>query len=257
MRADPGPGPGPGLLLQSSLDGFYKRAEYDMDTLLVHAFAVHSLPLHILQSEVFINMMHCWRESRGLLPTRKRMRTMYHDAASSMRQEVLNNIKASRAIPVTVALDGWTNTCHEKVINIIPVSSGTAYYWKSIVLSTSRCTAMEQYPEVRDAIQSLISNSIVVAAITTDNEAVNGALYRLLLADFPDEPASDGRVAINPTTAFIMQYIEDNHITPLWKWNADKTNQLEVTAIKAGITDTSGELKKKIMARVNEGVAAE
>jgi hypothetical protein len=171
--------------VQSTLDGYYKKVEYDIDTLLVHAFAVHSLPLHILQSEVFINLMICWRNSEVMLPTSKRMRVMYHDEANRMKQEVLNNMKASKAIPVTVALDGWTNPCHEKVINIIPLSRGIAYYWKSIVLSTQKCSAENQYPQVRDSIQSLISNSVVVVALTTDNEAVNGALYRLLLKDFP------------------------------------------------------------------------
>lgn len=102
--------------------------DYDIDSLMVHAFAVHSLPLQILQSEVFINMMICWRNTSGRLPTAKRMRAMYHEEANKMKQIVVNKMKASKLTPVTVAADGWTNTCHEKVINIIPVCGGVAYY---------------------------------------------------------------------------------------------------------------------------------
>jgi len=171
--------------VQSTLNNYYLTVDYDIDSMMVHAFAVHSLPLSILHSEAFINMMTCWRDTKGKLPTSKHMREMYHNEANKLKTIVLNKLKASASNPVTVTLDGWTNTCHEKVINIIPVCCGIAYYWKSIVLSTQKCTAAAQYPYVRDSIQSLISSGVVVVAVTTDNEAVNGSLYRLLHEDFP------------------------------------------------------------------------
>ena len=43
--------------------------------------------------------------------------------------------------PVTLALDGWTNVNHNKVTNLILLSGGRAYYWKSIVNSLEHNTA--------------------------------------------------------------------------------------------------------------------
>lgn len=43
--------------------------------------------------------------------------------------------------PVTLALDGWTNVNHNKVTNLILLSGGRAYYWKSVVNSLEHNTA--------------------------------------------------------------------------------------------------------------------
>lgn len=132
-----------------------------------------------------MNMMYCWRNSSELLPTRKRMRIMYKDEANKMKKMVVNKLKASTSTPVTVALDGWTNTRHDKVINVTPICGGVAYYWQSTVMSTERCTAENQAPHIAEAIRSIISNAVIVVALATDNEAVNGSVYRMLTADFP------------------------------------------------------------------------
>ena len=41
---------------------------------------------------------------------------------------VVDKLKGSVSAPVTVALDGWTNTRHDKVINIIPICKGVIAY---------------------------------------------------------------------------------------------------------------------------------
>lgn len=43
--------------------------------------------------------------------------------------------------PVTLALDGWTNSAHNKVTNLLLLSGGRSFYWKSVVNSLEHNTA--------------------------------------------------------------------------------------------------------------------
>jgi hypothetical protein len=47
--------------------------------------------------------------------------------------------------PVTLALDGWTNVNHNKVTNLILLSGGRAFYWRSVVNSLEHNTARNIY----------------------------------------------------------------------------------------------------------------
>jgi hypothetical protein len=178
-------GSGSGKGSSPSIMQYIDRSEYDINSHIVIAFAMNSLPLQLLESESFINMMYYWRSTSQHLPTRAKMRELYAKRASSMRVKVIDQLKQSSCSPVTIALDGWTNIRHDKVINIIPICSGVAYYWKSIVMDTERSTADCQYPHVKEAIQSIISAGVLVVGLVTDNEAVNGALHRKLVEDYP------------------------------------------------------------------------
>jgi hypothetical protein len=125
--------------------------------------------------------------------------------------------------------------------------------------------------ELNDENQSVYVTSIFNSDVTADDpsQPLDSTVAVLMHSDeaaqeeakIDDNEAKRAvnsvEAAVDPTTAFITQYIQDHHITPLWKWNADRTNELEITAIKTGIGDTSGELKKRIMAHVNKGVATE
>ena len=83
-----------------------------------------------------------------------------------------------------MGVDGWTNVRHDKVINLCPVGRSIAYYWDSVVLKRG-ATAEEQAGPIGDSLRSIIKSMISVVGIVMDNEAVNGAIYRRLLVDFP------------------------------------------------------------------------
>jgi hypothetical protein len=43
----------------------------------------------------------------------------------------LSSPKLRASAATTVAIDGWTNVQHDKVINVLPVTNGVAYYWQN------------------------------------------------------------------------------------------------------------------------------
>ena len=48
--------------------------------------------------------------------------------------DVLKKLKSHGVTsPISIAIDGWTNTRHNKVTNLLCLCGGQAYYWCSIV----------------------------------------------------------------------------------------------------------------------------
>jgi hypothetical protein len=80
---------------------------------------------------------------------------------------------------VTVGIDGWTNVRHEKVVNLVPVANGVAYYWDSLILK-KRSTAKAQTKPVGDGLKNIMDQGVIVVGLVTDNEQVNYKLYRRL-----------------------------------------------------------------------------
>ena len=113
---------------------------------------------------------------------RKQLPAVAHSRVEDVRDQVIDRLRLCKG--VTVALDGWTNVRHDKVINLCPVGRGVAYYWDSIVLKR-RATADEQHAPVAAGLRSIMNASVRLVAIVTDNEAVNKALYSRLLLSFP------------------------------------------------------------------------
>jgi hypothetical protein len=87
--------------------------------------------------------------------------------------------------PISVAIDGWTNTRHHKVTNLLCLCGGQAYYWCSIVNRYEKNTAAWLLTPIAVAIADLSSKGIRISALVADNEAVNGKLNRLLKPQFP------------------------------------------------------------------------
>jgi hypothetical protein len=87
---------------------------------------------------------------------------------------------------VTMAMDGWTNVGGNKVINLVPVGGGVAYYWKSVVMK-GFCATTDQHLPVAGELDDIMGSGVRIIAITTDNESVNGALHDHF---FPTIPSS-------------------------------------------------------------------
>jgi hypothetical protein len=149
--------------------------EQDFKSTWSTCVAVHSLPLLLMDSELLHNSFTLYRnDKRFLLPSRHQLRRDIHAQAQSMKETVVGRLRGTT--PVTVGLDGWTNTNHNKVINIVPIVDGVSYYWCSIVNVLNRNTAEWQREPVLKAFNSLIEHNILVVAMVVDNEAVNGLL---------------------------------------------------------------------------------
>ena len=128
------------------------------------------------------NWLIAYHQGTGEILTRKQLTVRAHMRAEEVKGRVIGKLRTCKG--VTVGVDGWTNVRHDKVINLCPVGRTIAYYWDSVVLKRG-ATAEEQTVPIRDGLRSIIKSLISVVGIVMDNEAVNGAIYRRLLVDFP------------------------------------------------------------------------
>ena len=136
-----------------------------------------------MSADLFIRSLTKYRQApSAILPTRKELAGQVFDNVRVMKPIVLGRLRTSAC--VTVGMDGWTNVRHEKVINLVPVANGVAYYWDSVVLK-KRSTAAAQLPLISAGLESIIKAGVLVAGISSDNEMVNYTLFDLLIQPFP------------------------------------------------------------------------
>ena len=119
-------------------------------------------------------------------PTKHTVRASQTELAAELRAVVVAKLKSySISSPICIAIDGWTNTRHDKVTNVLCLCGGQAYYWCSIVNRYDKNTADWLLTPISTAIDTLQDVGIRMTALVADNEAVNGKLYRLLQPKFP------------------------------------------------------------------------
>ena len=164
----------------------YQTADKQKDVMALQAqvdfFLYEGLAFRIADSHALRAWLNCVRNGASAVASRKQMTEMALSRAEGVRAAVVQRLQ--QAAGVAVGIDGWTNVRHDKVINLCPVAGGVAYYWDSVVLR-GMGTAAAQAPGIQLSLLSIISSGVRVVAIVTDNEAVNTALHRLLLLDFP------------------------------------------------------------------------
>ena len=144
---------------------------------MAQCFAAHSLPMALADSEDFRRLLYSFRQSNEAPPSRKELPKQFYERVKSIKPRVINALR--QATGVTVGIDGWTNVRHQKVVNLVGVANGVAYYWDSLVLE-KRSTAKAQTKPVGDGIKSIIDQGVVVVGLVTDNERVNYKLYEHL-----------------------------------------------------------------------------
>ena len=141
---------------------------------MADCFAVHSLPMVLADSPVFQRMLYAFRQTLDPPPQRRQVSRQFAERVKAIRPQVLNALRLGAGI--TVGIDGWTNVRHEKVVDLVPVSNGVAYYWDSIILK-KRSTAKAQTKPVGDGLQNIMDQGVIVVGLVTDNEQVNYKLY--------------------------------------------------------------------------------
>ena len=148
----------------------------------VDFFLYEGISLRTADSPFLKAWLDAYVRGTGELLSRRGLAVRAHVTAQTVRGHVIGRLRACRG--VTVGIDGWTNVRHDKVINLCPVGRSVAYYWESVVLKKG-ASAEEQAVPIADGLRSIINAQVLVVGIVTDNEAVNGAMYRRLLAEFP------------------------------------------------------------------------
>lgn len=145
-------------------------------------FLYDNVALRIANSRKFREWLQLFRQGDGEVASRKQIAARQHERAESVRERVVWRLQQSKG--VTVGLDGWSNVGKYKVINLVPISSGVAYYWQSIVLRKLSAAADQVVPVIA-GLREILGRGVMVSAVVTDNEQVNVLLYKRLLAAFP------------------------------------------------------------------------
>ena len=145
-------------------------------------FLLTGLSFRIADSDALHRWLELFRLGDGSILGRRALAVGLQSRVEGVMEQVVNRLRACNG--VTIGVDGWTNVRHDKVINICPVGRGVAYYWNSVVLR-EYADADSQYGPLSTQIAGVIAKGILVVALVTDNEAVNGAVHRRLLVDYP------------------------------------------------------------------------
>jgi hypothetical protein len=160
------------------------QLQQEMYDQLALSFALDSLPLSLVESSDFNQTASVLRKFPHLsLPSRYTLKKHQMRIAERIREQVIARLRGSQCF-VGLAIDGWTNVRHEKVMNVIPICQGIAYYWKSIVNGLVNNSAPNQYKALKPVIKDMIDNKIYIVSIIADNEAVNDALFKLISEDY-------------------------------------------------------------------------
>lgn len=124
------------------------------------------------------------RRSTAAVPRRNPVKAAGAALTARTREAVVQRITGG-TVPVTVAIDGWTNVRHTKVTNVLLLCSGVAYYWCSIPNTYAANTAEWLEQQLTPRLQELVQLGIRVSALIADNESVNTALFDRLRTPFP------------------------------------------------------------------------
>jgi hypothetical protein len=153
--------------------------------LFAACFAVHSLPLRLIDAPEFRAAVEAYRSGNCALPNRQQLRAEQSAEAQRMRADLVRKLRVyCRAAPLTLAIDGWTNVRRDKVTNVIILCGGVAYYWCSIVNGRAANSAEWMTVPITKVLDDLRAEGLPVAALSTDNERVNRTLHTLLQPTF-------------------------------------------------------------------------
>lgn len=143
------------------------------------AFATLSLPISLIENEVFIKMMMTFRHSTISLPSLPTLRQLQMNEAAFMEAKIIDRILLSNQ-PITIALDTWTNVRHSKVLNILIIHQNIPFFWRSIENYTEATTAQWMLEQLLPILDEMLSKKINIIAIVMDNASVNKKLYEHL-----------------------------------------------------------------------------
>jgi hypothetical protein len=198
---------------------------------MVDFFLYENIAFRLADSPKLLAWLDLYKKGGSQLATRKQMVWIGHERAEAVRVQVVARLQ--EAMGVTIGLDGWTNVNGLKVINVVILAGGVAYYWDSLVLK-AHARAVDQIEVVSNAIDEIIGRAIRVTAIVTDNEPVNGALYTLLLQRFRfllHIPCAAHTIQLCVKDALLLPYISDTNdalTALLWAFKSSKVLKVKL-----------------------------
>ena len=159
-----------------------KNAELSAAT--ARFFATNHIAYNVASSDSFCTFISVVRQSTVPVPQRMGVKAAIGELEQQMRSKLWTLLKKSAA-PIAIAIDGWTNVKHTKVLNVVLICGNRAYYWRSIPNPREKSSAQWMQSVLEPVIAELVQGGVRVAGFVADNEAVNGAAFRLLEPAFP------------------------------------------------------------------------
>ena len=148
-------------------------------------FASNSIAHRVVETPSFQRAVMCQSRSGEYTPewepptlNRVIIKEYQQHSAARLRHMVIQRLQGR---VVTLALDGWTDRNATKVINVMLLTRGEAYYWKGVFCEEEYLGAPIVAPKIVQILDALIEKGVVVAAICTDNEEVNIAMHTLII----------------------------------------------------------------------------
>jgi Protein of unknown function (DUF 659) len=151
---------------------------------IAKCFAMASLPLRLIETPEFIDMMSSYRKSTVALPGRKQLSSLQRTLASKLTDSIVTNLSIGE-LPVALAIDGWVNVRHSDVTNVIIISNGKSFLYKSIENHSETTNAHWMYETIKPILQTLFEKNVRVVGVVMDNAAKNNRLYALLHEAYP------------------------------------------------------------------------
>lgn len=242
-------------------DSFKSKNNSEAMKIIAKCFAILSLPYHMIEKEAFIDMVEAYRNSTLKLPSARTLRDSQYTIAAEMKKNIISRINGNE-VPVTVALDGWTNCRHSKVINILLFHDHVPFYWDTVENAFERNDGNIMYKYVYPILKNLMDKNVKIIAITMDNASPNKKLYKLLREEMP--------MLLNiPCAAHVLQLcvrriLKLPEILPIIKWmmdllntfRSDQASLLQLRRLQAAGDNEVKSLVRPVDTRWSSSVAA-
>jgi len=158
----------------------------EQENKIYHSFAIafskNSLPYSLFEDKYFINALLLINKNIKL--SKSKLKDTIISEGEIVKNTTINMLSINRQ-PVTLALDGWTNVRNNKVINILLICSGVAYYFASIENQNNHTNSEWLVNIIEEKLNFLINKGLNIIAITTDNENLMKSVKNKLNKKFP------------------------------------------------------------------------
>ena len=197
------------------------------------AFATNSLPYRLVEDPYFQAAFQHFDTNQKL--SRYLLREKIFSIAENIKEDIVQKL-SDEAVPVTIAIDGWTNVRTNKVLNMLLISAGKPYFFASIENFSEKSDSKWIVSKVEEKIQYLKKNNIIIVALTTDNAPVMKLSSKRLSESYP-------YILDIPCAAHIMQLCL-KHISDLNVVNRVVTIVKLINASVKGFSEKRHKLQK-------------
>ena len=127
--------------LQPTLFAAFSSLNNDeLSPAIARFFATNHIAYNVASSDSFRAFISTVRQSSIAVPERRGVKAAIEQLEQQMRTKLWALLRKS-VTPIAIAIDGWTNVKHTKVLNVVLICGNRAFYWRSIANAREKCSA--------------------------------------------------------------------------------------------------------------------